>query len=163
MAYVTHHTFICILGSIRMIEKNLFALSESIDDNEKWITLLSSYLERADFVEFNILYDSTNLHPELEALKSDLIEEGERTDKIYASGVFRRYMIKDIMKDFILSKPYKSWNNYHFEDLSLIKDGTEILATITQKNYVFAQLTEEERKELNEQGFEFGELQEFKK
>ncbi len=146
-----------------MKDKKLFALSESIADNQKWIKLLSTYLEQADFVEFNTLYDSTNLNPELEALKPDLVEQGRRSDKIYSSGIFRRYKLSSRVKDFILSKPYKDWNNYQFEDLSLLKDGTEILATITHENYVFAQMFEQERVELNKQGFEFGELRDIEK
>jgi hypothetical protein len=47
--------------------------------------------------------------------------------------------------------------------LSLIKDGEEIMATITHENYVFAKMTEKERNNLNMSGFEFGEPQELKK
>ncbi|MCX2742022.1 hypothetical protein [Pontibacter anaerobius] len=143
-----------------MKDIKLFALSESIAENEKWIALLIPYLEQADSVEFNTLYDPTNLNQELESLKSDLIEEGERSDKIYPSGIYRRYRLSERVRKFILSKPYKDWSNYQFEDLSLMKDGAEILATITHENYVFAQMTEEERKEFNEKGYEFGLLQE---
>jgi hypothetical protein len=146
-----------------MKDKKLFALSESIAENEKWIALLIPYLEQADSVEFNILYDPTNLNQEIESLKPDLIEEGERTDKIYPSGNFRRYRLSERVRKFILSKPYKDWSNYQFEDLSLMKDGAEILATITHVNYVFAQMNEEERNEFNEQGYEFGQLQEIEK
>lgn len=143
-----------------MKDKKLFALSESIAENEKWIAILTHYLEQADSAEFNTLYDPTNLNQELESLKADLTEEGERTDKIYPSGIYRRYRLSERVREFILSKPYKDWSNYQFEDLSLMKDGAEILATITHENYVFAQMTEEERKEFNEKGYEFGQLQE---
>ncbi|WP_299708706.1 hypothetical protein [uncultured Pontibacter sp.] len=146
-----------------MKDKNLFALSESIAENEKWIALLTHYLEQADSVEFNTLYNPTKLNQELESLKSDLIEEGERRDKIYPNGMFRRYRLSEKVREFILSKPYKDWRNYQFEDLSLMRDGAEILATITHENYVFAQMTEEERKQFNEQGYEFGLLQEIEK
>jgi hypothetical protein len=141
-----------------MKKENLFALSESIASNEKWIGLLNLYFERVDFAEFNILYDSLELNPELEAIEPDLIEEVERKNKIYSSGISRRYRLTDRVKRFILSKPYKDWNNYQLEDLSLIKDGVEILATITHENYVFAQMSDEERARLNEKGYDFGEL-----
>lgn len=146
----------------RMKYKKHFALSESIADNQQWLILLSIYLEQADFAEFNVLYSPTNLNPELEALEPDLVEAGKRSDKFYASGDFRRYRLSPRVKEFILSKPYNAWRNYQFEDLSLLKDGTEILATITHENYIFACMSEQERADLNVQGFEFGALQETK-
>ncbi|SFG62987.1 hypothetical protein [Pontibacter chinhatensis] len=145
-----------------MKNKKHFALSESIADNKQWLILLNAYLGQADFAEFNVLYDPTNLLPELEALEPDLVEAGKRSDKFYASGSFRRYRLSPRVKDFILSKPYNAWRNYQFEDLSLLKDGTEILATITHENYIFARMSEQERAELNRQELEFGALQETK-
>lgn len=140
--------------------KKRFALSESIADNQQWLTLLNIYLEQVDFVEFNVLYDPSN--PELEALEPDLVEAGKRSNKFYASGDFRRYRLSLRVKGFILSKPYNAWRNYQFEDLSLLKDGTEILATITHENYVFARMSKQERTALNKQGLGFGALQEIK-
>src|SRR5690606_39204492 len=99
-----------------MKDKKLFALSESVAENEKWIVLLTYYLVQADSVEFNTLYDQNNLNQELKSLEPDLIEEGERTDKIYPSGIFRRYRLSERVKEFIISKPYKDWKNYQFED-----------------------------------------------
>ncbi|PTX22267.1 hypothetical protein C8N40_10189 [Pontibacter mucosus] len=145
-----------------MKNKKRFALSESIADNQKWLILLNIYLEQADFAEFNVLYDPSNLLPELEALEQDLVEAGKRNDKFYASGTSRKYRLSSRVKDLILSKPYNAWRNYQFEDLSLLKDGMEILATITHENYIFARMSEQERAELNGQGFEFGALQEIK-
>ncbi len=142
--------------------KKRFALSESIADNQQWLTLLNIYLEQADFVEFNVLYDPSNPEPELEALEPDLVEAGIRSDKFYASGDFRRYRLSPRVKDFILSKSYNAWQNYQLEDLSLLKDGMEILATITHENYIFARISEQERTALNRQGLEFGALQEIK-
>ncbi|MEJ8755712.1 hypothetical protein WG947_01780 [Pontibacter sp. H259] len=141
-----------------MDKANSFALSESIVSDKKWYDLLNTYLEKADFAEFNILYDSRKLNPELESLEPDLVEELERKNKIYSSRMSRRYRLSDRVKKFILSKPYKDWNNYQFEDLSLIKNGIEIFATITHENYIFAQMSDEERDRLNEQGYDFREL-----
>ncbi|WP_162426925.1 hypothetical protein [Pontibacter pudoricolor] len=74
-----------------MEKANLFALSESIVSDEKWYDLLNIYLKDADFAEFNILYVSLELNPELVAIEPDLIEELERKNKIYSSGISRRY------------------------------------------------------------------------
>jgi hypothetical protein len=141
-----------------MGKTNLFALSESIVTDERWFELLNTYLEKADFAEFNLLYDSLELIQEIEVIEPDLIEESERKNKIYSSGTSRRYRLTERVKKFILSKSYKDWSNYQLEDLSLIKDNVEILATITHENYVFAQMNEEERERLNEQGYDFGVL-----
>ncbi|MER2996885.1 hypothetical protein [Pontibacter populi] len=141
-----------------MDKANSFALSESIVSDEKWYDLLNTYLEKADFAEFNILYDSAKLNPELEFLEPDLVEELESKNKTFSSGISRRYRLTDRVNKFILSKSYKDWYNYQFEDLSLIKNGIEIFATITHENYIFAQMSDDERDKLNGQGYDFGEL-----
>lgn len=135
-----------------------YALSDSLKNHLKWLELLKLKMQEAEYVEFNTLFAYNDLIPELEALKVDLIAEGRRKDKLYASGKFRRYNLTQRMKDFLLSKSYASWSGFQFEDLSLLKGNKEILATITHENYIFILTTEEERKKLNEAGFDFGEL-----
>ena len=139
-----------------------YSLTESLKAHDKWVELLTEKMKEAEYVEFNTLYDYSNLLPELEDLKSELVEEGRRKDKIYPSGKYRRYKLTSKLKDFILSKKYDSWANYQFEDLSLIKNEKEILATITHENYIYIMTTDEERKEFNKRGFDFGELFELK-
>ncbi|MGB3777603.1 MAG: hypothetical protein WA960_04545, partial [Tunicatimonas sp.] len=96
-----------------------YAVTESVDEDDKWLALLNAKLEGADHVEFNTLFDSHNLAPGLESLKPDLVREGRRKDKIYPSGIFRRYRLTNRLREFVLSKRYNSWRNYQFEDLSL--------------------------------------------
>lgn len=137
-----------------------YSISENINE-EKWTYLLSSRMREADAVEFNILYQPNKLQIELAELEPYLILKGKRKDKIYISGEFRRYRLSSEVKEFIFSKSYKSWYNYQFEDLSLLKNETEVLATITHENYVILLMTEEERQELNAQGFDFGDYSKF--
>ena len=106
-------------------------------------------------VKFEELYNDVQL-------KIDLVAEGKRKDKIYASGKFRRYKITDSIKNFVWHKEYLTWKNYQFEDLSLLKNNVEILATITHENYIFISISEQERVFLNEKGYDFGELFELK-
>jgi hypothetical protein len=140
-----------------------YALTETLDDNTKWLELLTDKLSNAEFVEFNVLYRQNRFNPEIEELEGELINEGKRKDKVYPSGSYRRYRLTEKVKKFILAKEYQSWLNYQIEDLSLIKDGKEILATITHENYIFILATEEERLQWNTRGFDFGELFELQK
>ena len=139
-----------------------YSLMDSFKNHEKWLELLRLKMKEADYVEFNTLYAYNDLLPELAALKEDLVSEGRRKNKIYPSGKYRRYRLTEKMKDFIFSRSYTSWSGYQFEDLSLLKGEVEILASITHENYIFIQTTEEERKELNKAGYDFGELFELK-
>ncbi|MBK8390720.1 MAG: hypothetical protein IPL23_16150 [Saprospiraceae bacterium] len=139
-----------------------YALTETLTDHNMWIELLKMKWNEAEFVEFNTLFKYDLLNLELEELKIDLVAEGKRKDKIYASGKFRRYKITDSIKNFVWHKEYLTWKNYQFEDLSLLKNNVEILATITHENYIFISISEQERVVLNEKGYDFGELFELK-
>jgi len=139
-----------------------YALTETLTDHNMWIELLKMKWNEAEFVEFNTLFKYDLLNLELEELKIDLVAEGKRKDKIYASGKFRRYKITDSIKNFVWHKEYLTWKNYQFEDLSLLKNNVEILATITHENYIFISISEQERVFLNEKGYDFGELFELK-
>ncbi|MBK8634829.1 MAG: hypothetical protein IPN72_15180 [Saprospiraceae bacterium] len=139
-----------------------YALTETLTDPNMWIELLKMKWNEAEFVEFNTLFKYDLLNLELEELKIDLVAEGKRKDKIYASGKFRRYKITDSIKNFVWHKEYLTWKNYQFEDLSLLKNNVEILATITHENYIFISISEQERVFLNEKGYDFGELFELK-
>ncbi|NDK56018.1 hypothetical protein [Pontibacter fetidus] len=78
-----------------MKKEILYALTESINNDRSWFNLLNTYLEKAEFVEFNVLYDSTKLNSELDTLEPYLVGELERKDKIYSSGTSRRYRLND--------------------------------------------------------------------
>ena len=137
-----------------------YALLENLQDNKKWLDLLNIYIDKADFVEFNTLFDPQKLNPEIQAIESDLVEKGTRQGKIFSSGIFQRFKLIEKVKNFILSRQYQDWQNYQFEDLSLLNGKIEILATITHENYIFALMDEQQRKYLLENGFDFGDLQE---
>lgn len=139
------------------MKKEKYALTETVKDNQLWFELLKSKIKESDYAEFNLLYRK-DLLPEIKKLENHLVDKGSRQDKIYVSGEFRRYELTDEVIEFIVSKPYKKWNNYQLEDLSLIKNNIEVLATITHENYIFVRMTEEERIRYNSKGYEFGEL-----
>lgn len=125
------------------------------EDYDKWSYLLDYAFDKADQVEFNILYPDSDLTKLLADLSTDFIGRGKRTDKIYRSGQFIRYHLTDRTKNFIKSKKYSDWRSYLFEDISFLKNGKEFFATITHENYVILQLTEEQRSILNKKGFNF--------
>jgi hypothetical protein len=127
---------------------------ESIDGNG-WTKLLMTYLSSADAIEFNILYSSKELDNILSNFESGIIEIGRRKNKIYPSGQFVRFKVSEQIKDFILSKKYHFWNSFCLEDISILKNGMEILATITHENYIYVTGTPEEIEKINSLGFKF--------
>lgn len=125
------------------------------DDYDKWLFLLDYAFNKADQVEFNILYFNNDLNTILQNLADDFILQGKRTDKIYQSGQFIRYRLSDSLKKFVQSKKYSEWNFFVFEDISFLKGGKEFFATITHENYIIIRLTEEELFYFNKIGFNF--------
>lgn len=125
------------------------------EDNDKWSFLLDYAFERADAVEFNVLYLKKKFPQEIDSLSCDIIGEGRRKDKIYVSGDYIRYRLSEELKRFIKSKEYKDWKNFDLEDISFLKYDEEFLATITHENYIIIQATEEHRDILNKKGFNF--------
>jgi hypothetical protein len=123
------------------------------EDNEKWQYLLDYAFQKADTVEFNILY-SYDLITEIEGLKVSLLETGKRENKLYP-GNYVRFRLSDPVKHFIRSKNYSDWYNFNLEDISFLQNGKEFFATITHQDYIILDLTEKQRKELNEMGFDF--------
>ncbi len=125
-------------------------------ENEKWQYLLNYAFEKAEFVEFNILYSNQEITSEIEALSKSLVEKSKRTDKIYANGnYFVRYILSNELKEFIKSKKYGDWEGYNYEDISFIKDGKEFLATNTHENLIIIKMNKNLKAELTEKGFDF--------
>ncbi len=135
-----------------------YALTTTLDDHQKWVELLQLFLPEAEFVEFHVLYKSYAVNNEIAGLQADRIEAKERNNRFFPDQRIHRYRISDSIKNFILSKPYHSWLNYQYEDLTLIKDEEEILSTITHENYLFIKTNDTLRADLNRRGFNFGEL-----
>jgi hypothetical protein len=125
------------------------------NDNEKWNYLLNYSFQIADAVEFNLLFRNQKLPNEIQSLFVDLIEKKKDTNKIYFSGESLKFRLTDRIKDFIKSKKYSDWKNYYLEDISFIKGTTEFFATITHENYIILQMTQSQRSELNQNGFNF--------
>ncbi len=141
-----------------MTDKSLkYYCDESLKDDEsvKWTYLLDYAFGNADEVEFNIL-DSDD---ELEKITSDfsdyITNKGKRKNKIYASGQFIRFKLTEKVKEFIKDKSYADWAGKNLEDISFLKNGKEFFATISHENYVILQMTEQQKTDLNNKGFNF--------
>ena len=128
---------------------------DSKNDNA-WIKLLDRFFPVGDAVEFNVLNNDEQLKHILDKFEADIIEIGFRKDKIYPRGKFVRFEISSSIKEFIYSKRYKSWKGFCLEDISILKDGKEILATITHENYIYIMGTSSQVDEINSLGFQFG-------
>ena len=84
--------------------ENRYYCHDSLKDEEeeKWQYLLDYAFDKADFVEFNLLYLNQQITPEIEALSKDLVEKSKRKRKIYSNGnYYVRYILSDKMKEFI--------------------------------------------------------------
>ena len=126
------------------------------EEEEKWQYLLDYAFDKADFVEFNLLYLNQQITPEIEALSKDLVEKSKRKRKIYSNGnYYVRYILSDKVKEFIKSKRYGDWRGYNYEDISFVKDGKEFLATNTHENLIILKMDHLFRDKLSEKGFDF--------
>lgn len=112
-------------------------------------------LRDTDTIEFNILSRSYKsfLYSTLPGEFYEVIEK--REGKIYQSGEFLRFPFTDGIKQFILHKEYADWMNHFIEDVCFISKGIEVLSTITLENYVIMLLSEHQRQELINNGYEF--------
>jgi len=88
-------------------------------------------------------------------LKDEVIADSVRKDKVYPSGEYIRYRLSKEVIDFVRSKELSHWRNYPLEDISFLKDGVEILATISHEDYVILLMSVEEKETRNRQGFHF--------
>ena len=129
--------------------------SLKVTDDEKWYHLIDMVINKSDSVEFNILYKNIESVPEIKNLSHHLIEKGKRKNKIFSSGEYLKFHLKEEMKDFIRSMKYSEGFNYYIEDISFIESNVEILATITHENYVIMLLSENQKNDLNKQGYNF--------
>lgn len=140
------------------MKKAKYYLDENFDpeNNSSWTSLLDKFLSVGDAVEFNVLYKNEVLNEILDKYSTELIETGRRRNKIYPSGTFVRFTLSQSIRYFIFSKSYHSWRNFCLEDISILKDGQEILATITHENYIFLIGTPPDQiNDINNLGFQF--------
>ena len=124
------------------------------DDEAKWQYLLDYAFQKADEIKFNILYSDQQLAPEIENLADNIVEKGKRSNKIN-SGNYLKFKLTDQVKNFIKSKKYADWLNFNLEDISFLSNEKEFFVTITHENYIILELTEKQRKELRNKGFDF--------
>jgi hypothetical protein len=125
-------------------------------EEEKWQYLLDYAFEKAEFVEFNVLYSNQEITSEIESLSEFLVEKNKRAEKIYSNGnYFVRYELSDELKEFIKSKKYRDWNGYNYEDISFVKNGKEFFATNTHENLIIIEMNKNLKEKLTEKKFDF--------
>jgi hypothetical protein len=135
-----------------------FWCDESIGkkDKDKIERILDYAFNLADEVEFNILYQADKeLSATIESIQSDVTKRGQRFDKIYNGVEFVRFRLTDNVKAFIKLKGLFGWANSQLEDISFLSNGFEFLGTISHENHLILQMTDEQRKTFNENGFSF--------
>ena len=122
-----------------------YYLAEKID-KQGWRNLLDFAFQKADRVEFNILYQDKSLEELLDDFSKFIVfKQSKRKDKLYSSGSVVRLKMTDEVKSFIESKSFSDWVNSPLEDISFLYNGFEFLATITHEGYIIAKLTEDKR------------------
>jgi hypothetical protein len=123
------------------------------DVENKWNYLLDLAFQKADQVEFNVLFPRELSHA-IEPVKHYQIKSLPTQNKIYKSGKTIRFNLTEDVKRFIASKPYFDWRNFVIEDISFLKQNVEFLATITHENYIIIKLNRDVYCTLNALGFE---------
>ena len=125
-------------------------------DKDKIEHILDYAFNLADEVEFNILYSGDReLLNAIEQIQSDVIQRGQRFDKIYTGVEFVRFRLTDKVKSFVKTKGLFGWTNTQLEDISFLRAGFEFLGTVSHENHLILQMTDEQRKTFNENGFNF--------
>ena len=137
----------------------MYYFDESFNGKNKaaWLLILEHYISNSDYVEFNQLFDYDDNYAELLTLESDLVGKNIKEDKLYNFNSVRYNLSENVVK-FILSKNYKDWYNYIYEDISFRKANREIFGTITHHNYIVAEMSEKERELFNMSGFNFAQI-----
>jgi len=132
-----------------------YYIDNSIESDEQWKFLLNLVFKVADTIEFNILMKSYKSILDKELLSEVPQVFPGKTGKIYSTSKYIQFPLTDVMRNFMLLKKYSEWYNYCIEDPAFLKEGKELLATITHENYVIMLLSEEQRGVLNSKGFNF--------
>jgi hypothetical protein len=134
------------------LEKYYLDRSFKGDVENKWNYILELAFQKADQVEFNVLF-SRDLLYEIEPIKQYQIRSTPSENKIYKSGNIIRFNLTEEVKRFITSRSYFDWQNFVIEDISFLKQNVEILTTITHENYIIIRLNADEHFALCTLGF----------
>ncbi len=126
------------------------------EQKEKWTTLLSFVLRKADVVEF-IIRDAKRLPPVLEPFSSSLIKLFSAYWK-YGSRrrhpvTYARFALSNELKNFLLGYPIGKWWGEYPEDPAFYKGDMLLMWTIAHEYMTFVRLSDSEAVELNKQGF----------
>lgn len=137
------------------IPKKKYYCDSSAKTDEQWKYLLGLVLELSDMVEFNILFRKYKSSIEEEFPNESYKIIDTRIGKIYQIGKIIQIQLSDTVKRYILQKDYTDWKNYFIEDVCFLSKGKEILSTVSHENYIIMPLSEDQRQELNNKGFDF--------
>lgn len=111
---------------------NEFILLDVDKDEQNWQSAKKLALQRANFIEFNILYISSELDLFIEEHQSSFVEKGTK-QKLYKSGEYIRFRFSKKLKNFISSSTFNFFSNRFIEDPSFYLDDLEIIATVTHE------------------------------
>lgn len=142
---------------MRELNDNKYFVDSTLkkDDPEKWLLILDFTINSAEEIEFNIFKKSRSYYAFIEEFRKDIIDQGNRDDKIYSFKESIRLKKSEKLINYIRDRPYDFWWGNCLEDMSFIKNGIEFFATITHENYVIISLSESDRNFLNKKGYNF--------
>ena len=113
-----------------------YELKDLGKDGLEWNNAKSIAIEKANFIEFNILYISSELEEFIKKYEDDFVERGKKT-KLYKSGEFLRFRFSNVLKEFISNSTFKQFKNCYVEDPSFYIGDNEIIATITHEDQIY--------------------------
>ncbi|WP_156126166.1 hypothetical protein [Hymenobacter sp. DG25B] len=115
----------------------------------RWGELLDKALPKANYLELNQLWSKARLSPVLAQAQVFLPANIPRVYK-----ATHRFSLTPEVVAYIKGVAFHDWKNGAFEDPALYHDNTLLLGTISHEDYVVLPLTEDERAQLNGQGFD---------
>lgn len=134
------------------MKTNRYYLEINDDEDLLWGHVKSYVLERANYVEFNILYRDDSLQKFLEKYKDSLVEQSINRKKLYKGNALK-FAFSNGLKSFIEPISFNYFMNTCIEDPSFYIDDEEIIATITHENQIYIKKSGVELSYFKDRGF----------
>ena len=113
-----------------------FFLEDEINEI-KWKISMEFAFKKANFCEFNQLYDCEELNMFLKLNEEDFIQKYDKKVKLFQNGTVFRFKLSDKMKLYFKEKDFKYFNTNFITDPSFYVDNNEIIATISHEDQIY--------------------------
>ncbi len=105
-------------------------------DKKKWGFFVRYIVNVSDLVSFTIVYKGKDLDSLIKKYEEDLVSNPQTDSKIYHSGDIVSFRVSDRIKQLLISRNYKDWQNSFITDPSFYNRGYEIVASVIHEDFI---------------------------